>query len=168
LIVCPLPPTQLKIRRDSDSDDYRSRDADESDEEAINLDKKWKLPWFNKGISLDNLGQYQKAIKCYDEVMPDLRALLLTDIDNQFVSPLSVIRKAVSFPTKVLRNNNVPEVIRDEFAIRNFPTDVYDLSPASFGDLNAELQELGIVNRIGACSLSNYYSELDSSENGCH
>jgi|TARA_B110000914_G_scaffold114610_1_gene100212 hypothetical protein len=87
----------------------------------------------------------QAAKKCYDEVMPDLRALLLTDIDNQFVSPLSVIRKAVSFPTKVLRNNNVPEVIRDEFAIRNFPTDVYDLSPASFGDLNAELQELGIA-----------------------
>ena len=77
--------------------------------------------------------------------MPDLRALLLTDIDNQFVSPLSVIRKAVSFPTKVLRNNNVPEVIRDEFAIRNFPKDVYDLSPASFGDLNEELQELGIA-----------------------
>jgi hypothetical protein len=56
-----------------------------------------------------------------------------------------VIRKAVSFPTKVLRNNNVPEVIRDEFAIRNFPEDVYDLSPASFGDLNEELQELGIA-----------------------
>jgi|TARA_B110000438_G_scaffold218916_1_gene211833 hypothetical protein len=92
------------------------------------------------------LAEAQQAAKeCYDEVMPDLRALLLTDIDNQFVSPLSVIRKAVSFPTKVLRNNNVPEVIRDEFAIRNFPKDVYDLSPASFGDLNEELQELGIA-----------------------
>ena len=87
----------------------------------------------------------QAAKKCYDEVMPDLRALLLTDIDSQFVSPLSVIRKAVSFPTKVLRDNNVPEVNRDEFAIRNFPEDVYDLSPASFGDLNEELHVLGIA-----------------------
>ena len=87
----------------------------------------------------------QAAKKCYDEVMPDLRALLLTDIDIQFVSPLSVIRKAVSFPTKVLRDNNVPEVNRDEFAIRNFPEDVYDLSPASFGDLNEELHVLGIA-----------------------
>ena len=87
----------------------------------------------------------QAAKKCYDEVMPDLRALLLTDIDSQFVSPLSVIRKAVSFPTKVLRDNNVPEVNRDEFAIRNFPEDVYDLSPASFGDLNEGLHVLGIA-----------------------
>ena len=87
----------------------------------------------------------QAAKKCYDEVMPDLRALLLTDIDSQFVSPLSLIRKAVSFPTKVLRDNNVPEVNRDEFAIRNFPEDVYDLSPASFGDLNEELHVLGIA-----------------------
>ena len=87
----------------------------------------------------------QAAKKCYDEVMHDLRALLLTDIDSQFVSPLSVIRKAVSFPTKVLRDNNVPEVNRDEFAIRNFPEDVYDLSPASFGDLNEELHVLGIA-----------------------
>ena len=92
------------------------------------------------------LAEAQQAAKeCYDEVMPDLRALLLTDIDNQFVSPLSVIRKAVSFPTKVLRDNNVPEVNRDEFAIRNFPEDVYDLSPASFGDLNEELHVLGIA-----------------------
>ena len=87
----------------------------------------------------------QAAKKCYDDVMPDLRALLLTDIDSQFVSPLSLIRKAVSFPTKVLRDNNVPEVNRDEFAIRNFPEDVYDLSPASFGDLNEELHVLGIA-----------------------
>ena len=56
-----------------------------------------------------------------------------------------MIRKAVSFPTKVLRDNNVPEVNRDEFAIRNFPEDVYDLSPASFGDLNEELHVLGIA-----------------------
>jgi len=73
------------------------------------------------------------------------RELLERDIADQRLGPLEVLRAAVSFPTQVLRQAGVPPAVRDDFAERTFPDDVYDLSPASFGDVHESLHEPGLV-----------------------
>ncbi|HEY5156232.1 MAG TPA: hypothetical protein VIJ47_15935 [Acidimicrobiales bacterium] len=78
-------------------------------------------------------------------VAPRVRAVLEADIDAQAVSPLAVVRSAVSFPTAVLRDAGVPPVVRDEFVERQFPDDVYDLSPAAFADVDPALHEPGLT-----------------------
>jgi hypothetical protein len=78
------------------------------------------------------------------EVVPRLRSLLATDVDAQRTNPLAVLRSAVRHPTGVLRDLGVPIADRDEFAERAFPEDVYDLSPASFADIDESLHEPGL------------------------
>lgn len=80
-----------------------------------------------------------------EELAPRIRELLETDVDSQRTGPLALLREAVRFPTAVLAAAGVPAVSRDEFAERSFPDDVYDLSPASFADLDPELHEPGLV-----------------------
>lgn len=70
---------------------------------------------------------------------------LSSDVDAPRVPPLSLVRGAVRYPTEVLRGAGVPPVVRDEFAERNFPDDLYDLSPASFADLDPVLHEPGLL-----------------------
>jgi len=80
------------------------------------------------------------------EVGAEVRRLLSTDIDQQRVTPLTLLREAVRFPTEVLRRAGVaPTVERDDVRVRLFPDDVYDLSPASFGDVDPRLTEPGLV-----------------------
>jgi hypothetical protein len=74
-----------------------------------------------------------------------VRALLEADIDAQRANPLDVLRSLVPYPTAVLGSAGARPVARDEFAARNFPDDVYDLSPASFADVDPELHEPGLV-----------------------
>ncbi len=78
------------------------------------------------------------------EVVPSLRSLLATDIDEQRGNPLALLRRAVAFPTAVLREAGVEPAPRDEFAERSFPEDLYDLSPASFADVDPSLHEPGL------------------------
>jgi hypothetical protein len=79
------------------------------------------------------------------EVGPHVRALLALDVDAQSTGPLAVLRSAVRFPTGVLAGAEVPPVVRDEFAERAFPDDIYGLAPASFEDLHPALREPGLV-----------------------
>ncbi len=79
------------------------------------------------------------------EVAPAVRALLSTDIDEQRTSPLALVRGAVRYPTEVLRLAGVPSVERDPFAVRQFPDDPYDLTPATFADLDPALHEPGLT-----------------------
>lgn len=74
-----------------------------------------------------------------------VHALLALDIEQQRTGPLALIRQAVPYPTEVLRTAGVPPVERDQFAARQFPDDVYDLAPTSFGELAPDLQEIGLV-----------------------
>ena len=74
-----------------------------------------------------------------------VRRLLATDIDEQAGNPLSVLRSLVRFPTAVLRSAGARPVPRDEFSERSFPDDVYDLSPATFADVDPALHEPGLV-----------------------
>lgn len=74
-----------------------------------------------------------------------LRQLLATDVDQQATNPLAVIRRAVPAATAVLADHGVPHVHRDADAVRLFPDDVYDLTPASFADLDEAVHEPGLV-----------------------
>jgi hypothetical protein len=80
-----------------------------------------------------------------DEVVPRLRALLATDVDDQRDNPLALLRGAVRYPSEVLRRAGVPPVVRDEFAERAFPDDVYGLTAASFADVDPSLHERGLL-----------------------
>ncbi len=80
-----------------------------------------------------------------DEATAELQALLGRDVDEQRGNPLAVLRAAVRFPTAVLAAAGVPPVVRDDFAERTFPADVYDLSPASFADVDPSLHDPGLT-----------------------
>jgi len=79
------------------------------------------------------------------DVGEQLRELLNTDIDQQRTNPLSVLRKAVRYPTDVLRAAGVPPVVRAPFEEQAFPDDVYDLSPAAWRDIDESLHEPGLI-----------------------
>jgi hypothetical protein len=85
------------------------------------------------------------AIDAQNEITPKVRALLASDIDDQRANPLALVREGVRFPTQVLQQAGVPSVVRDAFAEKQFPDDLYDLTPVSFADLDPELHEIGIA-----------------------
>ena len=78
------------------------------------------------------------------EVPAALRRLLETDVEEQWTNPLAILRRAVVFPTAVLRAADVASVVRDRFAERAFPEDRYDLSPAAWADIDPALHEPGL------------------------
>jgi hypothetical protein len=80
-----------------------------------------------------------------EEVGARVRALVEADIDEQRTTPLSLLRGAVCYPTEVLRAAGVPPVDRDPVQARLLPDDVYDLSPATFADVDPALAEPGMI-----------------------
>ena len=85
------------------------------------------------------------AAQATAEVGGAVRRLLETDIDQQATTPLALLRAAVRYPTDVLRQAGAPGVQRDRFAEEAFPGDIYDLTPASFSDLDPDLAEPGLA-----------------------
>lgn len=79
------------------------------------------------------------------QVGPSIRELLATDVDAQRANPLALIRGAVPYAMGVLSDHGVPPVPRDADAERLFPDDVYDLTPASFADLDPSVHEPGLA-----------------------
>ena len=79
------------------------------------------------------------------EGVPRVRALLATDVDAQMGNPLAVLRALVHHPTAVLRAAGARPVPRDEFSVRSFPDDLYDLTPATFADVDPALHEPGLL-----------------------
>lgn len=79
------------------------------------------------------------------DVGPRVHGLLVLDIDEQRSNPLALVRRAVTYPTEVLREAGVPPVARDAQAEEHFPDDDYDLTPGSFADLDPALQEPGLL-----------------------
>ncbi len=84
------------------------------------------------------------ANRVRDEVGPQVRALLATDVDDQATTPLALLRGAVGPATELLRELGASPVERDDFAVRAFPEDLYDLSPAAFEDVAPELRLPGL------------------------
>ncbi len=79
------------------------------------------------------------------EVGARVRQLVEADIDEQRANPLSLLRDAVRYPTQVLEGAGVPPVERDSFSVERFPDDLYDLTPASFADVDPALHEPGMA-----------------------
>ncbi|HVF74847.1 MAG TPA: hypothetical protein VM938_07345 [Acidimicrobiales bacterium] len=79
------------------------------------------------------------------EVGGAVRELLAQDIDEQHSTPLTILRGAIAYPTEVLRNAGVEPVDRDPYSVERFPDDDYDLTPATFADIDPALAELGIA-----------------------
>jgi hypothetical protein len=100
-----------------------------------------------QGLRLDAAGEARladAAAAARDEGSTRLRQLLAQDIDDQRTNPLSILRALVRHPTGVLRAAGARPVPRDEFAVRNFPDDAYDLTPAAFADVDPALHEPGL------------------------
>jgi hypothetical protein len=87
----------------------------------------------------------EAGLRAVADVMPRLRALLATDVDDQRTNPLSILRGAVGYPTEVLRDAGVPGVVRDDFDERAFPHDDYGLTPATWADVDPSLHEPGLA-----------------------
>ncbi len=85
------------------------------------------------------------AAQAGDDGAPRVRRLLATDIDDQAGNPLAILRDLVRYPTAVLRTAGARPVARDDFSVRSFPDDDYDLSPATFADVDPALHEPGLV-----------------------
>lgn len=76
---------------------------------------------------------------------PELRVLLGADVDEQRENPMAVVRRAVAWPTAVLRQAGAAPAERDEYSRDHFPDDVYGITPSSFADLGPEIGEMGLV-----------------------
>lgn len=87
----------------------------------------------------------EAGVAATDELGPRIRMLLATDVDDQRGNPLQIARELTAYATAVLRDAGVPPVVRDTEAERQFPDDDYDLTPASFADLDPALAEVGIA-----------------------
>jgi hypothetical protein len=79
------------------------------------------------------------------DLEPELRRLLAADVDRQWANPLTIVRRAVSYPAEVLAAAGVPGVVRDEYDEAHFPEDVYGLAPRTFADLDPPLREVAVV-----------------------
>lgn len=78
-------------------------------------------------------------------VAKPLTDLLLSDVDQQWTTPLALVRPLVRYATEVLETAAVPGVERDEFQVTRFPDDEYALTPASLSALGDEVAGLAIA-----------------------
>ena len=85
------------------------------------------------------------ASKARAVAMPKLRTLLEADVDEQRCTPLQLVRGVAWFPTEVLRDAGVPEVVRDPIDVRLSPDDVYAIGPAALADLDSDLHTISLV-----------------------
>lgn len=89
------------------------------------------------------------GMRAYESLEPELRALLMADIDEQRGTPLSILRRAVAWPTEVLAAVGIPAVLRDPDDAARFPDDVYALTPAAFSDFGEASGDAGLRWSVG-------------------
>lgn len=87
--------------------------------------------------------------RAYQALEPELRSLLTADIDAQRGTPLSILRRAVEWPTAVLHAADTPPVKRDPDDEARFPADVYALTPGAFSDFGEASGEAGLRWSVG-------------------
>ena len=80
-----------------------------------------------------------------EEVGERLDALLGQDVDAQRATPLQVVRRAVAYPTEVLRRAGVAPVGRDAFARERLPDDLYGLTPPTLAALDPALGDTALA-----------------------
>ncbi len=79
------------------------------------------------------------------EVLTEVRRLLETDIDQQWSSPLEIVRRLVPVLSEELRAMGAEPVARDARTIEISPDDDYRLTPATFAEIHADLHEPGLA-----------------------
>jgi hypothetical protein len=92
---------------------------------------------------------HSAGMRAYEALEPELRALLNADIDAQRGTPLSILRRAVEWPTEVLRAAGIETVVRDSDDETRFPADVYGLTPAAFSDFGEASGDAGLRWSVG-------------------
>jgi hypothetical protein len=75
----------------------------------------------------------------------ELRRLLAADVDQQWTTPVDVLRRSMGELTELLAGMGIAPVVRDEFEERAFPDDPYGLAPLTLADVDASLQEPALV-----------------------
>ena len=96
------------------------------------------------GVTVDDAVVAAAGRRAAADVGLRVRRLLAADIDEQRTGPLALVRHAVAYPASVLSAAGVAPVERDADAVRLFPDDAYDLSPASFAELHPDLRGPGL------------------------
>ncbi len=80
-----------------------------------------------------------------NRVVREVSSLLSTDIDQQRANPLAVVRASLGPVGDALAAAGAPAPVRDPFDKRIHPTDIYDLGPASFGEIHPDLHLPGLL-----------------------
>lgn len=80
-----------------------------------------------------------------DSTLAELEALVVLDVDEQTVNPLTVLRGAIEGPTELLRRRGVRPRPIDPFIVERFPDDIYGIGPAAWADIDQELHEPGML-----------------------
>jgi hypothetical protein len=97
------------------------------------------------GATLDRTALRAEARQAGEAAAADLAArlrdLLSASVDEQSTTPLELVRRAVVYPTAVLREAGVPPVVRDAFEEARFPDDPYGLTPASLSAVDGSLTD---------------------------
>jgi hypothetical protein len=75
----------------------------------------------------------------------ELSRLLESDIDDQWSSPLEIVRSLVPALTAELHELDAPAVPRDPRSIELMVQDVYAITPATFADIDPSLHPLGLA-----------------------
>lgn len=79
-----------------------------------------------------------------DLVGTELLQLLATDVDEQRMNPLHILRASTAPAAAVLKSLGVSEAARDQFDQSVMPEDVYALGPLTWRDLGEEVHDAGI------------------------
>ena len=97
----------------------------------------------------DPVAGSRAGLRAYESLEQELRDLLTVDIDAQRGTPLSILRRAVAWPTEVLRSAGIAAVSRDPDDEARFPDDVYALTPAAFSDFGEVSGDAGLRWSVG-------------------
>lgn len=80
-----------------------------------------------------------------DQALGEIASLLRADIDRQRANPLAIVRSLVDPMTRQLDDAGIARPTRDPDAVRLFPGDHHDISPAAFSDIHPDLHLPGLT-----------------------
>jgi hypothetical protein len=113
------------------------------------------VPQWIEVVTLDRAPQADQAAaraavsrlqaEAESNTIPNLINLLDTDIDQQWTSPLEIVRSLVPSITAELQELDAPLVPRDARRIELLADDVYGITPAAFADIDESLHTLGLA-----------------------
>jgi hypothetical protein len=107
----------------------------------------WSAASGGGGPSQETISKLAESagVRAAAEVDRPLRDLLSSDVDQQWTTPLALVRPLVRYAGEVLAEAGVPGIQRDEFQTLRFADDDYGLTPASLAVLGDRVGELAIA-----------------------